>query len=600
MKRRALAAAAAALAVGATAAPAHAVVGAYAPSFYDGSVSQFGIGAGGLLAPLTPATVAAGTDPRMAAISRDGRSLYVPDGSGSPGTILQYTINPDATLTPKSPASVTTPGGGTDALAVSPDGMSLYGADATSGDVAQFDVAPDGRLSPETPASVPTGSGSVPRRVVVSPDGASAYVSDCSGGRVLEYDVGAGGRLAPKPTPSIATGGCPYEEGLTPDGRSLYVGDQSSPWGVFQFDVGPGGALAAKTPARVPDDDSSGELAVSPDGRSVYVSNTAAPGSIAQFTVGAGGALVPKSPATVTTPNDPFGLTVTSDGRSLYVAAAAESMIAQFDVAADGTLGQKSPFEVPARSGVLDVVVPPDQAPTAAFAVTPAAPGKPTAFDGTASSDADGTVTRWDWDFGDGTSAANAGPHVAHVYASPGRYTARLTVSDEIGCSTATVFTGRTASCAGDARAASTTTVAVSPARPRLRARRMTPATFAAASRGASISVRRRRHVGTRIVYRDSAAAMSTLTFASVRAGTRRGRRCVAPSRGRHGHPRRCTRFVRVGSVRHADRAGMSTLRFSGRLRGRRLRPGRYRLTVVARNAGGASRPVRARFRVIR
>ena len=75
-------------------------------------------------------------------------------------------------------------------------------------------------------------------------------------------------------------------------------------------------------------------------------------------------------------------------------------------------------------------------APTAAFTVTPAPPGSSTIFDGAASSDPDGgTITRFDWDFGDGITLPNGGPVPSHVYALPGVYTATLTVTDSEGCS---------------------------------------------------------------------------------------------------------------------------------------------------------------------
>ncbi|MDI3419032.1 PKD domain-containing protein [Streptomyces luteolus] len=49
-------------------------------------------------------------------------------------------------------------------------------------------------------------------------------------------------------------------------------------------------------------------------------------------------------------------------------------------------------------------------------------------FDGGASSDPDGSVTAWTWDFGDGTTAT--GETATRTYASPGRYTVKLTVTD--------------------------------------------------------------------------------------------------------------------------------------------------------------------------
>jgi len=60
-----------------------------------------------------------------------------------------------------------------------------------------------------------------------------------------------------------------------------------------------------------------------------------------------------------------------------------------------------------------------------------AAPGSSVTFNGAGSSDADGTVTAYAWNFGDGTSAT--GSTVTHSYAAAGTYTATLTVTDNRG-----------------------------------------------------------------------------------------------------------------------------------------------------------------------
>lgn len=52
-------------------------------------------------------------------------------------------------------------------------------------------------------------------------------------------------------------------------------------------------------------------------------------------------------------------------------------------------------------------------------------------FDGSASSDADGTVTSWAWEFGDGTRGT--GRVTTHVYEEPGAYAPALTVTDQRG-----------------------------------------------------------------------------------------------------------------------------------------------------------------------
>ncbi|MFO8132800.1 MAG: PKD domain-containing protein [Thermoplasmatota archaeon] len=76
--------------------------------------------------------------------------------------------------------------------------------------------------------------------------------------------------------------------------------------------------------------------------------------------------------------------------------------------------------------------------PKAAFSVTPEypLPGQDITFDGAASSDGDGSISDWHWDFGDGSSGT--GEQVEHSYTSPGNYTVALTVTDNEGKSGST------------------------------------------------------------------------------------------------------------------------------------------------------------------
>lgn len=55
-------------------------------------------------------------------------------------------------------------------------------------------------------------------------------------------------------------------------------------------------------------------------------------------------------------------------------------------------------------------------------------------FDAKASSDIDGEIIHYNWDYGDGTVGSGAEP--AHVYANPGTYTVRLKVTDDSKTST--------------------------------------------------------------------------------------------------------------------------------------------------------------------
>jgi PKD repeat protein len=71
-------------------------------------------------------------------------------------------------------------------------------------------------------------------------------------------------------------------------------------------------------------------------------------------------------------------------------------------------------------------------APTAAFTFSCAE--LECGFDGSGSSDSDGSIVEWAWDFGDGSPVdTTSGAIVSHTYAQAGDYTVVLTVTDDDG-----------------------------------------------------------------------------------------------------------------------------------------------------------------------
>jgi DNA-binding beta-propeller fold protein YncE len=149
---------------------------------------------------------------------------------------------------------------GADALAVSPDGRSVYVAAFRDDAVVGFDRFPSGRLEPS--ACFADGGANGCRRplqnslhaangIVVSPDGRSVYVSAMSGpsvnggpGAVTWFGRSSTGALASrgciadmgkhgcKPTP-LESLGSPESIAVSPDGGSVYVGSYGRAVSIF-------------------------------------------------------------------------------------------------------------------------------------------------------------------------------------------------------------------------------------------------------------------------------------------------------------------------------------------------------------------------------
>ncbi|MGY1750350.1 PKD domain-containing protein, partial [Modestobacter sp. SYSU DS0511] len=79
----------------------------------------------------------------------------------------------------------------------------------------------------------------------------------------------------------------------------------------------------------------------------------------------------------------------------------------------------------------------PNLAPTAAF--TSSADQLAVSLDGSSSSDLDGRVVSWAWEFGDG--ATGSGATASHTYAAAGSYPVTLTVTDDQGATSSTTRT---------------------------------------------------------------------------------------------------------------------------------------------------------------
>lgn len=220
------------------------------------------------------------------------------------------------------------------------------------------------------------------------------------------------------------------------------------------------------------------------------------------------------------------------------------------------------------------------------------------------------------WSFGDGGTGADAS--VSHCYSSPGVRTVTVTGTDQAANATSVSRTisiepdpalaPGSALCGGpgpgpgpgpgrgpDPRPGSNPGPGSDPLAPVVSGLRQSSSSW----RTRAADRRPRLPVGTTFRFRLNRAADVRLAFSQVIPGRRATARCVAPTRANRNAPR-CSRHQARGTLEMAGEPGANAHGFQGRIGGRTLAPGRYRLLVTARADGRASAPASIGFTIAR
>ncbi len=399
------------------------------------------------------------------------RSVYVTN-SGD-GTVSVIDSNTNAVI-----ANVVVAGEPVD-VAITPDGTRAYVVNKETNTVGVISTATNSQIGTIVVGKEPDG-------IAITPDGTHAYVSNFGGESVSLIDTATNS----VPIGPIKVGKEPQGVAVSPDGRFVYVALKSG--GIDAIDTNGFSTVGSIGGDSLPHS----RLAIGPRGGRAFATNGKS-ASVTAFALASRSAV--GGPIGIGA--NPVGIAIGPSGAVAYAASPANSAITPINTSLDVPLsGPVGGF--PGATGVaiapngvqgyvtdgtgssvtvLDatrnapvgligvgskptgVAVVPDQGPVASFFVSPnlRRVKKRLTFHGAGSSDADGQIADYTWDFGDGGRVHGSKPTRVHRYRKPGQYIATLTVTDNEGCSTDQVYTGQTASCNGSPAATTSIPIAV-------------------------------------------------------------------------------------------------------------------------------------------
>lgn len=412
--------------------------------------------------------------PGYPAITPNGKMLIVASSTNDTAARF-FPIADDGTLSTGNTAAIDSNGGG---LAISLDGRFLYACSSTAG-MHAFSLDANSVATPL--AGSPYGAIDC-TDVAITPNGAMMVTID--GGGIRTYTFGADG--IPVYTNNTASlGANPREIAMAPDGRAVYVlniGNASVAGTVMAFSLSPTGALAqvgSEQQVTAPNSFANG-LALSPNGKYLAAAAPLATSNVFVFDTGFGTSLAP-------VPGSPFSSGANLGGPSPEHTLAFQSN--QGPSLGSATVGGKNRSRVLTASGATD---------------------------------SNGSVSGYNWNFGDGTTATTSSASTTHAYAKNGNYTATVSALDDEGCSATDIYDGRRFLC--NANANNSVTVAVDALPPTLSRLKLTKRSIRAGKSSAKMRFRVSEASTIKIVFQKRVGrkykGKKSLSF-KVKAGNR-------------------------------------------------------------------------------
>ena len=407
-------------------------------NFSSDSVSVIDTTTNAVVGPAIPV----GDEPMAIAITPDGSRAYVSNQGSDTVSVIDVATRTTVGL----PIPVSEVG----EIAASPDGAKIYvisGSFVRTIDTFTNTVDAAGLFDMLFP------SGTL--GIAVTPDESEVWVAHSSPNNHLNRipTDGSGGGDPPKTNFLNTSFSGPRAIAFLPDGSRGYIASETGA-GVIPIDAS-GTALG---PIAIGDNARS--IAISPDGSRAYIPSAGLNSDVYRINLATNTVIQPTTilPAGPTNLN---AVAITPDGSRVYVAGGPlpdPGKVVGLAVATGQPVGP--PIDVGLTPTAMAIA--PDLLPPTARLAQPtgAIAGLPVTFNASASSDPDGSVARYRWNYGDGAPPADAGSRPSHVYKA-GTYNVRVTVTDNHGCSVAALFTGQTAYCRGSSAASTSRTFVV-------------------------------------------------------------------------------------------------------------------------------------------
>jgi trimeric autotransporter adhesin len=299
----------------ATAAPEY----AYASNQSDNTVSEYTIGASGVLTLI--GTQATGVEPNAVAVAPSGRYLYIANWVDN--TLSEYTIGSDGSLTAIGTAAT---GINPASIIVDPTSSYVYVANLGGNSVSEYSIGSGGTLT--TIGTIAAGSG--PACIAIDPTGHYVYTANQNSNDVSEFAIGTGGTLVSSGT--VAAGALPQSVAIDPTGRYAYVANYND-GSVSEYTIGTGGTLTAIgsiAAGSLPE-----SLVIDPTGHYIYAANHGG-NTVSEYQIGTGGALV--AIGAIAAGSGPWYITVEASGRYVYVANFNDNTVSQYSLGTGGAL----------------------------------------------------------------------------------------------------------------------------------------------------------------------------------------------------------------------------------------------------------------------